>query len=204
MWHGGKQLEWEIAVEVGNIWYETLACHWWRYIIHFQNSVTGILTKRFIVTIGWCCWYFVIRCSYTRLGRGRWGIQCSCCWCWQWVSLKVKIFTKSDASISVSVVAVVGGVDRRSRTKSNSGGTTLGAGANENLLCFFLTVVAGLNGRFRLHASRCLSVFFTFKPDRSLPQLQVVTSSDISTFVSTLSAVPEMKQTGREVKEIRC
>ena len=67
-----------------------------------------------------------------------------------------------------------------SHTKSNSGGATLEAGANEILLCFFLIVVA-LNGTFRLHASRCHSLFFTFKPDRSLPQLQVVTSSDIST-----------------------
>ena len=34
-----------------------------------------------------------------------------------------------------------------------------------------------------LHALWCFAAFVTFKPDRSLPQLQVVTSSDVSTFV---------------------
>ena len=63
---------------------------------------------------------------------------------------------------------------RLPRTKSNSGRATLAAGANGILLCFFLIVVA-LNGHFRLNASRCLSLFFAFNPDRSLPQLQVVT-----------------------------
>ena len=84
------------------------------------------------------------------------------------------------------VVAVVGGVDIDelavdededalavnagvSITKSNSDRATLGAGANVILLCFFLIDVT-LNGHFRLHALRCLSLFVAFKPDRSLPQ----------------------------------
>ena len=58
---------------------------------------------------------------------------------------KLRSSLRVDASLSMSVVNVVGGVDRGSRTKSNSGKTTLGARANEILLCFFLTVVAALN-----------------------------------------------------------